>query len=155
MIWASFKSIFSHKETHCHFWKEMLVFVHLHMSIAFLGNIHCVCTCVYIAFLVKYDMGIIRKQFLSTFTWQWWHHVPLPHMTFYMYLMCNVFFTLTTVLPCLVSWGFSHSCFKKYIPIIPCLFMFGSMIQVWPWTLKINQWISWWNQHQTQSCNHI
>ena len=28
-------------------------------------------------------MGIIRKHFLSNFTWQWWHHLHLPFLVTY------------------------------------------------------------------------
>ena len=41
------------------------------------------CHHIQLPFSVMYDMGIIGKHFLSTFTWEWCHHVLLPFLVTY------------------------------------------------------------------------
>ena len=40
-------------------------------------------------FIWPQNMGIIRKQFLSTFTWQWCHHVLLLFLVVTQYRCCQ------------------------------------------------------------------
>ena len=122
MIWVSLESKFYHISPFSHT-----------PPLPFLEGPTGVCTC---NDMVIYDIDIIRKQFLSTFPWQWWHHVPLPFLVIIQYEHhCKAFFEyfhMAIMASC--SIAFLVIRYGNHLKIISCLLKFSIMIQVWPWS---------------------